>query len=90
MKLLISRPFTKDVQRLRDKKILSKISNVLNHLKTVNSLFQFPQLTEMVGYKGYYRIKLDYHYRLGIYVDGDTVQVLRVGTREGFYQIFPP
>jgi len=89
MKLLISRRFTKDVDRLREEKIRAKIGNVLEVIRIAESLSQIPHLTEMVGYKGYYRLKLDYHYRLGIHVDGDTIQVLRVGTREGFYQKFP-
>jgi len=41
------------------------------------------------GFPNYYRIKFDYRYRMGIYYDGGDVEILKVGSREGFYKEFP-
>ncbi len=43
----------------------------------------------MTGHPNFYRIKFDYRYRMGVYLDKDTVQFLRVGARGDFYKTFP-
>lgn len=80
MKQIISRAFTKDVAKLHDQKLLAKIRIVLEEINMVDSLHEISNLEEMTGYKGFYRIKLDYHYRIGVYFDGEILQVLRLGT----------
>jgi hypothetical protein len=33
--------------------------------------------------------EFDYHYRVGVYCDSETIEFLRVGTREDFSKKFP-
>lgn len=89
MNIQISKRFTKDVQAITDTRILSKIRKVLEQTQTADRLADIPELEAMAGYAGFYRIKFDYRYRIGIYVNDNAVQFLRVGRREDFYKKFP-
>ena len=89
MNIQISKRFSKDVQAITDTRILGKIRNVLEQTQTAGNLSDIPELEAMTGYAGFYRIRFDYRYRIGIYVDGNTVQFLRTGRREDFYKKFP-
>ena len=57
--------------------------------KQIGSLTELANLEELSGFSGFYRIKFDYRYRIGIYYEKDTIQFLRVGSRESFYKKFP-
>ena len=89
MKIKISRRFVKDTQNITDKRFLAKIRNVLTESETITSINELENLTQLSGFSGYYCIKFDYHYRIGLYFDGDTIAFLRVGKREDFYKKFP-
>ena len=89
MKIQIGKRFAKDVQGITDKRILRKIRGVLEQARSAKSLGEVHELEAMSGYSGFYRIKFDYRYRIGVYLDGDCVQFLRVGRREDFYNKFP-
>jgi mRNA-degrading endonuclease RelE of RelBE toxin-antitoxin system len=89
MKVQISKRFTKDCEKIDDQRILAKIRKVLEAAQTITHLSELPQLEEMAGYSCFYRLKFDYRYRIGLYLDGETLQFLRVGHREDFYKKFP-
>lgn len=89
MKIQISKRFSKDVQAITDQRILQKIRRVLEQALQANNLADIAELEAMSGYCGYYRIKFDYRYRMGVYCDSDCLQFLRVGYREDFYKKFP-
>jgi mRNA interferase RelE/StbE len=89
MKIQISKRFVKDTQKITDKRILEKIQQVIMQVKQAEALANISDLEEMSGFPGFYRIKFDYRYRIGIYCENDIIQFLRVGHREGFYKKFP-
>ena len=89
MNLKISKRFVKDTQKIADQRILAKLRQTLVEAGTANSLKELSNLTELSGYPNFYRIKFDYRYRIGIYVDGDNIEFLRLGNREDFYKKFP-
>jgi len=89
MNVKISKRFVKDTQKITDQRILAKIRQTLVEAGAANSLKELSNLTELSGYPNFYRIKFDYHYRIGIYVDGENIEFLRLGNREDFYKKFP-
>ncbi len=89
MKIKISKRFEKEALAINDKRIKEKIQQVLIQAQVIESLSSIDNLEEMSGYPHYYRIKFDYRYRIGIYCDGEVIEFLRVGSREGFYKKFP-
>ncbi len=89
MRIQISKRFVKDTDKITDQRILSKIRQVIIDARSIHSLSYILNLTEIVGYPNFYRIKFDYRYRIGIYYDGGDIEFLRVGSREDFYKKFP-
>jgi len=89
MKIQISKRFVKDTKKIDDLRILGKIRQVLEHSQAAESIREITAVEEMSGHPGFYRIKFDYRYRIGIFCDEDIVQFLRIGRREDFYKKFP-
>ena len=89
MKIQISKRFSKDTQKITDKRILAKIKQVIIEVSQAESLVNISDLEEMSGFPNYYRVKFDYRYRIGIYCENELIQFLRVTNREGFYKKFP-
>lgn len=86
MNIEISKSFVKDTQKITDQRLLAKIHKVLLEAKQVESLTSLANVEELSGFPGFYRIKFDYRYRIGIYFGQETIQFLRVGSRESFYK----
>ncbi len=57
-------------------------------LETINTLEEIPDIKAMRGYAGRYRIRIG-DYRIGIEVNGDVIEVMRVLHRREFYRYFP-
>ena len=89
MKIQISKRFSKDTQKITDKRILAKIKQVIIEPSQAENLLNISDLEEMSGFPNYYRVKFDYRYRIGIYCENELIQFLRVDNREGFYKKFP-
>jgi len=89
MKIQISKRFSKDTQKITDKRILAKIKQVIIEASQAESLVNISDLEEMSGFPKFYRIKFDFRYRIGIYCENELIQFLRVDNREGFYKKFP-
>lgn len=89
MKYQISNRFKKDLDKISDQKILAKARKCIETIGVVQSLAEIPNLEALKGFSGYYRVKFDYNYRIGIFWDGETMQILKVESREGFYKNFP-
>jgi mRNA-degrading endonuclease RelE of RelBE toxin-antitoxin system len=53
------------------------------------ALAEISDLESLKGFSGYYRVKFDYNYRIGIFWDGEVIQILKIESREGFYKNFP-
>ncbi|MCK9636313.1 hypothetical protein V3O24_07405 [Methylobacter sp. Wu8] len=89
MNIEISKRFVKDTQKITDKRILAKIQQVLLEAGRIENLTDLSDVEELSGFAGFYRIKFDYRYRIGIYYENGVIQFLRVGGRESFYKKFP-
>ncbi|MEO1298826.1 MAG: type II toxin-antitoxin system RelE/ParE family toxin [Cyanobacteria bacterium J06636_16] len=89
MKYKIAKAFKKQVDKINDSRILTKIRVTVEQIGEASLLQDIPNLEPLKGFPHYYRIKFDYRYRIGIYYDGGDVEILKVGSREGFYKEFP-
>ena len=89
MKIQISKRFVKDTERISDPRILAKIRDALEAAKPAETVIEIPCIDAITGHPGFYRIKFDDRYRIGVYFDQDTLQFLRVGARGDFYKKFP-
>lgn len=89
MKYQIAKRFKKDLEKINDRKILIKVRKCIEEIGTSRMLSEISDLEPLKGFSGYYRIKFDYSYRIGIFWDGEVVEILKIESREGFYKNFP-
>ncbi|SHK08893.1 mRNA interferase RelE/StbE [Tangfeifania diversioriginum] len=89
MKVEFSKSFDKQTSRIKDKKLLHKMREVIRKVMECDSFAELTNIKPLTGYPGYYRIRLG-NYRIGISLEGDTVWFHFFGKRdESTYKKFP-
>ena len=89
MKVQYRQTFLKDLKQLKSSESYQRIYELaFTTLENINSLDEILDIKAMKGYPNRYRIRFG-NYRLGIEVNGDLIEVMRVLHRREFYRYFP-
>ena len=89
MKVQYRQTFLKDLKQLKSSESYQRIYELaFTTLENINSLDEILDIKAMKGYPNRYRIPIG-NYRLGIEVNGDLIEVMRVLHRREFYRYFP-
>ncbi len=88
MKTAFRESFARDLEGLRNKKLLKRIRDVIEIVEKAGSLNELPHLKKLKGEKNYYRLRIADH-RLGLTLEGDTVIFVRCLNRKDIYKYFP-
>jgi len=76
------------LKAIRDKQLLSRVKEVIEHVEKTDSLTNLPNLKQLKREKNYYRIRIG-EYRLGLAVQFDNVVFIRFLHRREIYRYFP-
>jgi mRNA interferase RelE/StbE len=88
VKVEFRRTFEKDLKKINDKSLLVKIKSTVNSVEDAASLDDVANLKKLKGNEGYFRIRIG-DYRLGLFLEGETILFVRVIHRREFYRYFP-
>jgi mRNA interferase RelE/StbE len=88
VKVEFRKTFEKDLRKLRDRALLSKIKTVIELIEAAEALEAAANLKKLKGEDGYFRVRIG-DYRVGLYLEGDTVLFVRILHRREFYRYFP-
>ena len=89
MILRIENSFDRDVDRIRDRKLLKKLRAFISTIKNVDTIREIPHLKKIEGYESFYRIQIG-DYRLGMEAFSNReVILLRFLHRKDIYRYFP-
>jgi mRNA interferase RelE/StbE len=89
LKVQYRQTFLKDLKQLKSSESYQRIYELaFTTLENINSLDGILDIKAMKGYPNRYRIRIG-NYRLGIEVNGDLIEVMRVLHRREFYRYFP-
>jgi len=88
MKVIFLEKFSKDLDKLKDKKARQFIKNAVLKVEEAPSLEKITGLKRLKGEKGAYRLRVG-NYRIGLYIQGNTVEMARVAHRKDIYDVFP-
>lgn len=89
MEVLYREAFLKDLKQLKSSTSYQRIYYLaFTTLEAINTLEEISNIKAMRGYSGRYRIRIG-DYRMGIEVNGDVIEVMRVLHRREFYRYFP-
>lgn len=93
MKLEIDNSFLRDVKKLPES-VREELAEIYSVIQDATSLENLPSIKKMVGQRKRktFRIKLEKNsdYRIGLYLEGDTVILSRILNRKDIYKKFPP
>ena len=89
MKFSIEKSFEKDVDRIKDKKLLRRLRTFISMIENVETIHEIPHIKKIEGYESYYRIKIG-DYRLGMEaISNREVILIRFLHRKDIYRYFP-
>ncbi len=89
MKVKIDKSFVKDIDNIRDKRLLKKLQNVITIIENARSVAEIPNVKKIKGYGSYYRLRIG-DYRLGFEeISGQGINLIRFLHRKEIYRYFP-
>lgn len=88
MKIVFRRSFLRDLKAVRENKLLDQVARVMRGAEEAGSLRELAHVKPMEGHKGCYRVRVG-AYRIGLYLDGETLEFVRFLDRKDIYRYFP-
>lgn len=89
MKVEYRKLFLKDLKKLKKQLIYQSIYDIaFDTLASSDSLQDLPNVKALTGAPNRYRIRVG-DYRIGIELNGNTAELMRVLHRREFYRYFP-
>ena len=80
--------FGRDVKKIKEKKLLKRISILIKEVEKANSLLEIKSLRKLKGGRNYYRVRIG-DYRIGIILKEGIVIFVRALHRRELYRYFP-
>ena len=80
--------FNKDISSIKAKSTKSKLIETIGSIEKAASISEIKGLKKLKGFKDAYRVRLG-DYRLGVFINKDTVQFARFIHRKDIYKLFP-
>ena len=88
MNILYSSRFATDLKNVKDAAEKAEITSALLSMKSASRLIDIPNLKKLKGAKNAFRVKAG-EYRLGFYLNQDTISLARCAKRKDIYRLFP-
>lgn len=88
MKVVFLKKFSKDLDKIKKPKDLKSIADIIDLVKSSESLDEVPGVKKLTGFDDAFRIRSG-NYRIGVFVEREVVQFARVAHRKDIYKIFP-
>ena len=88
MRAVFRKSFVRDAKKLKDQRAGEHVRAVIEAVESASALVDVPNLAKMSGASGYYRVRIG-DYRIGLFVEGDDVEFVRVLHRKDVYRYFP-
>ncbi len=88
MKISVDKSFEKDTDKIRDKKLLQKVTECIEQVITSKSSADIPNLKKLQGFKNHYRIRIG-DYRVGVVIKKEEIVFERFLHRKDIYKYYP-
>lgn len=88
MKIQYLRSAYKDVKKIREKHIKTKLAATIRSISTAHKLTDIKGVKKLSGHPHAYRIRIG-DYRLGFYLENEIMIIARFVKRNDIYKLFP-
>lgn len=88
MQVGFRKTFKQDLKNFKDGKVLKRIQKVVEEVELANALLEIRNIKLLQGHEDFYRIRVG-DYRIGLFVEEETVAFVRILHRKEVYRYFP-
>ncbi len=88
MRIVALRSFSRDIDDLPDTKLRARVKQTVLAMEAVSSIMDLRQVKKMKGHPQAYRVRIG-SYRLGFFLEGDLITLVRFAMRVEIYKRFP-
>ena len=88
MKLRYLKSFSRDLEKLKDKKTKQQIKAQIEQIKSAEKQSEITQLKKIKGHPYAYRIRIG-NYRMGLFIEKDVITFVRFVKLNDIYKLFP-
>jgi len=88
MIIKIDKRFDKDINIINDKTLLINIADCIEQVQKSKTITQIKKIKKLKNSNNFYRIRIG-DYRIGICIEGNTVEFIRFLHRKDIYKYFP-
>ena len=88
MKVEFLSKFGRDLDKITDKQVSKSVASLVETIEQAEALSNIPNLKKLTGFKNAYRVRIG-NYRVGLFVEGETVEFVRIAHRKDIYNSFP-
>lgn len=89
MKVEYRSSFIKDIKKLKSARTSHIIQTVIENCETAQTIADIKHCEPLQSKGKFFKIKYG-QYRFGVFINAGTVEFLKFGTRQNFYDDFPP
>jgi mRNA interferase RelE/StbE len=88
VKIEFRKSFEKDLSKIRDEDLLTRIRTVIEEVEAATDLLEVSSIKKLKAEKAHYRIRVG-DYRIGLIMAEDVIDFVRVLHRKEMYRYFP-
>lgn len=88
MKTRFRKSFARDLRKIKDRELRERIAAAIEQVEEAQAPAEIGDLKKMAGEGSYFRIRVG-EYRIGVEIEGDTVEFVRCLSRRDLYKHFP-
>ena len=88
MRTRFRKSFERDLRKVRDRQLLTRVAAAIREIEGAESLSDLRSVQPLAGSAGFYRVRIG-EYRLGMFVEGQAVEIVRFLHRREVYRYFP-
>ena len=88
MQVVFLKRFSKDLDDVSSKSVKQSLESFIVEIERATSLRNTPNVKKLAGYRNAFRLRIG-DYRIGMFVEGDVIEFVRILHRKDIYKVFP-
>ena len=88
MNVLYEKSFLKDLKKRKDSILKKKVELIITEIKKAEDRSELSNIEKLKGYSSAYKIRIG-DYRMGLFIENDTIIFSRLLHRREIYKKFP-
>ncbi|MFZ1320836.1 MAG: type II toxin-antitoxin system RelE/ParE family toxin [Ignavibacteria bacterium] len=88
MNIRAEKTFLKDLDKIKDKTLLSNLQKVISNFDQLKSISEIPNIKKLSAKNNYYRIRIG-DFRIGMSIISNEISLIRFLHRKDIYKYFP-